>query len=697
MYGENSLGKRVQELQKTTKNSFISALTPYVSQILGDPDTISMRSIGGELFSEDDLYVGFLDLFNNPKTRQLAKDLIDYFYINGGSQKAREYAKFIPTGFMTASGYADTLRSVNLFNFQPILGATEEFLQDYIRNNPGKAPQLNKGDYTTDANGKITITSDQFTYMPKSGENAGVSTAVPYVTIAEKQEGRVTLKLYMHDGSEYVEIPRLGFTTSNYSGTEYGSKYSAIDSNAVKQRVQNPNTVQQPVRQEASVKETISNTTKVVTNNFEALNLDKVNSKEDIKVTLSIINNSTSRALLELLDKIGDLTLEVTGGNSSYKADENKVTIDSRISSYSVLQTKVLHEVTHAVTSKIINKILQDPNNPNLQGLSESQKLAYMRLNKTFTGLRQSVIDGKIPGLTKEGLEIFETKLAALKAKQPGIDFTADDAKYNPYINLKEFLAEAFSNTTFQKELDTMKFTEDRTVLQKLLEDIANFLNKFVSDANKDNVLAAVLYDGFTLASDIEVEILAKKPKTLFTVEKALKQQTFRNKPLVFQEILSNKDKPVGARNRGNDVLINIPLLQQKYEEKAWLTPSTQKDDSKATPLAEDTFNSFNEFFTFVLLHEIKHDSIFKEEGETTGQYEDRINTAALIDLNTNYKRDATPEDLIKSIPFDDLSVSLPQDLGMDNLEFMRDLNKEERTAYRKLLNKETIKVKCNG
>ena len=860
MYGANSVGKRVQELQKTTKNPFLIKLTPYVSPIVGDPDTVSMRSIGGELFNEDDLYVGFLDLFNKPETRQLAKDLVDYFYINGGSQKAREFAKYIPTGFMVASGYADSLRSVNLFNFQPVLGSSKEFLQNYIRNNPGKAPQLNKGDYTMDADGRVTITSDQYTYTPKEGDS---DMPIPYVTIAAKKEGKTTLKLYMHENGVYVEIPRLGFTTSNYSGTEYGSKYSAVDSNAVTQRVTNPNTTPQAVKQEASTLPIIPNTTKVASNDFEALNLNKVNSKEDIKVTLSIINNSTSRALLELLDKIGGLTLEVTPGNSAYKAAEDKINIDSRISSYSVLQTKVLHEVTHAVTSKIINKILKDPNKPNFQGLSESQKLSYMRLNKTFTGLRQSVIDGKVPGLTKEGLEIFEAKLAKLKAGQTGVDFTADDNKYNPYINLKEFLAEAFSNELFQKELDAMKFTEDKTMLQKFLEDIATFLNKFTAGYNKDNVLAAVLYDGFTLAADVELDIIIKKPKVLFTPEKAFNQKTFRGKPLVFQEILSDKDKPVGARNRGNDVLLNMPLLYQKYLEKAWLTPATQKDDSKATPLDPNTFNSFNEFFTFVLLHEIKHDSIFKEEGETTGQYEDRINTAALIDLNTNYKRDVpveelsgikreytpekitkknmpangifvfgsntegkhglgaaltakkefgaeygkakgpqgqsyavrtkmyqdgklveynnlteenkkqmdlmtiedlrdlrfealknpdkkyyvtllgtklagrtvqqmkdffqrmdsrlgipdniilpkefevraessdtqlvSPEELDNIMPIEDLSVSLPQDLGMDNLEFMKDLNKQERTTYRKLMNDGTFKVKCNG
>ena len=132
----------------------------------------------------------------------------------------------------------------------------------------------------------------------------------------------------MYDGGTYVEIPRLGFTTSNYSGTEYGSRYSAIDSNSITQKVQDPNTLQEPVRQVASTTPTIPNTTKVVNNDFEALNLHKINSKEDIKITLSIINNSTSRALLDLLNKTGDLTLELDAGKSVYKPDQNKIIID---------------------------------------------------------------------------------------------------------------------------------------------------------------------------------------------------------------------------------------------------------------------------------------------------------------------------------------------------------------------------------
>jgi hypothetical protein len=46
------------------------------------------------------------------------------------------------------------------------------------------------------------------------------------------------------------------------------------------------------------------------------------------------------------------------------------------------------------------------------------------------------------------------------------------------------------------------------------------------------------------------------------------------------------------------------------------------------------------------LIHEVKHDTIKKQANETVGQYEDRINLAALEDLNRNYKDRTDPQDL---------------------------------------------------
>jgi hypothetical protein len=102
-------------------------------------------------------------------------------------------------------------------------------------------------------------------------------------------------------------------------------------------------------------------------------------------------------------------------------------------------------------------------------------------------------------------------------------------------------------------------------------------------------------------------------------------------------KIATNKENIVAMRNTGDFILIDENAMAQKFNDKAWTKPAKQLDGSYATALKENEFNSLEEFLTFALIHEVKHDTIKKQEGETTGQYEDRINEAALEDLRANY------------------------------------------------------------
>jgi len=132
------------------------------------------------------------------------------------------------------------------------------------------------------------------------------------------------------------------------------------------------------------------------------------------------------------------------------------------------------------------------------------------------------------------------------------------------------------------------------------------------------------------------------KKKELFTPEKGMAQKSFRGKTLNFVDKIPTQKETVVAmqNNRQTGVItIDYKAMVQKFDDKAWTKPAKQLDGSFATPLAEDAFKSSDEFFTFALIHEVKHDTILKEEGETTGQYEDRINQAALKDLEENYTK----------------------------------------------------------
>jgi len=144
------------------------------------------------------------------------------------------------------------------------------------------------------------------------------------------------------------------------------------------------------------------------------------------------------------------------------------------------------------------------------------------------------------------------------------------------------------------------------------------------------------------------------KKKELFTVEKGIAQKSFRGKPIKFVENIDSKKETVVAMSNNREtgvITIDQKGMEQKFNNKTWTTPAKQLDGSFAIPLAENEFGSVDEWFTFALIHETKHDTILQQEGETTGQYEDRINQAALADLRENYNISAktvSPEVIYK-------------------------------------------------
>ncbi len=202
------------------------------------------------------------------------------------------------------------------------------------------------------------------------------------------------------------------------------------------------------------------------------------------------------------------------------------------------------------------------------------------------------------------------------------------DVKNN---NLDSIIISSLSDLNYR--FPGMSFEQINAAKTDIDSAISNI--KSLEDSGKNIVFLSSIFDQAKLTT-------TQLGKPYFTEEKALAQKTFRKKPLLFQQIESTRDKPVGARNIGNAILLNISLLKQKYAEKAWTKSAVLNDKSSATPLAENEFTSFDEFFTFVLLHELGHDFIKQAEGETKGLLEDRINKAALAELRKNYSKSTT-------------------------------------------------------
>jgi hypothetical protein len=176
------------------------------------------------------------------------------------------------------------------------------------------------------------------------------------------------------------------------------------------------------------------------------------------------------------------------------------------------------------------------------------------------------------------------------------------------------------------------------TTMVEVLETFTNDINKKYSKTeNGKKILKEIGIDFIqpTTQSSTSVE-----KKELFTVEKGIAQKSFRGKPIKFVENIDSKKETVVAMSNNREtgvITIDQKGMEQKFNDKTWTTPAKQLDGSLATPLAENEFGSVDEWFTFALIHETKHDTILQQEGETTGQYEDRINQAALEDLRKNY------------------------------------------------------------
>ena len=87
-------------------------------------------------------------------------------------------------------------------------------------------------------------------------------------------------------------------------------------------------------------------------------------------------------------------------------------------------------------------------------------------------------------------------------------------------------------------------------------------------------------------------------------------------------------------------VTINPKELEKRYNDKAWTKPKKEG----VTPLPEDTFKTLQEWRDFIVAHENTRAIIRQNKGESLGDYENRINAAALDQIGK-----PAPVDLAKA------------------------------------------------
>jgi len=189
--------------------------------------------------------------------------------------------------------------------------------------------------------------------------------------------------------------------------------------------------------------------------------------------------------------------------------------------------------------------------------------------------------------------------------------------------NLSEELASAYNNSTSSAE-ELKEFI--RNLQQEFKLEIVLDGNEFTFNTNESSNIKgaaeALVQAGYkSKLASITIPDMSGivKPalRTYTTVESLKEKGTFRGKKVNFVDIIpTSRETPVALTNRKGEIWIVEKLFREKYNEKAWLNPAQLKDGSIAAALGEDQFKSFEEFLTFALIHEVKHDTMFRTEGE---------------------------------------------------------------------------------
>jgi hypothetical protein len=145
--GPDSLAHRVRRLLLTKegkRNPFLVRLAFDMKGGPKAPTLINYLAAKEENVDELNIYRGFIELFQSPNedTRQIGEDLVTYFYLNGGIQRAKEWGKYIHPAILKGYKNGEFLKKLENLNFKeegitgPDGNGLSAFVQQYFRHHP---------------------------------------------------------------------------------------------------------------------------------------------------------------------------------------------------------------------------------------------------------------------------------------------------------------------------------------------------------------------------------------------------------------------------------------------------------------------------------------------------------------------------------------------------------------------------------
>jgi hypothetical protein len=157
VHTHKSLASIVHAFSKTVpgkRNPLVRLLTTEIDVSGKKPSTIEYNAAAGENMDESLLHSALVELLNsdNEETVTMAQDLINYAVLNGFTQGASNFVKFVSPAYLDAMGVNEAFREFDLqLGKGDIFGASDssqdpvyvsKFAKQFIQHNPDLAPKL---------------------------------------------------------------------------------------------------------------------------------------------------------------------------------------------------------------------------------------------------------------------------------------------------------------------------------------------------------------------------------------------------------------------------------------------------------------------------------------------------------------------------------------------------------------------------
>lgn len=521
----DSVATEVDKLKagRYQNNPFVLRLSVEIDRSGRRPSKVYYSASKQETIDTNNTYQGFLELLVNPETRTLMSKLVNYFYMNGGIQEAREWGKLIDPVYLEMTEFTKKLREFS-FNDPALTGSTDwiqanwyqpttsQAVMQYAQHTPYILPTVPLDKENTQKIGFKggTLRTASEIRLPDDRSTGAIKQLISgngyYPVITVKNFGaRKGYSIFRFDGIDpvsrehrFVRIPTLG--DKFYNEYQFGSdNASSIITKEFKAK-DNIQTTRVGIVKDKPIEDTktIANPNKeygisklfgkTITDSLEAITKNSKNSNNKLIAELLL----ESKELIGNYPVVVDPNLNRAGTPIKGRFLDNKIYLNpngfKNPNDIEEWEALVLHETIHANFKAMYN-------NKNYKK-TPAQTAAFNSILSIYRSLRERVTSGELEssGFKAEELSQFDALYTKLRSSEPLSTLEQDKliklkpkyyplSKYNldqqEFEEYEEFITHVLTEPDFQAALNSIKYDKDKSLLDRVLDLIAKILAEF--------------------------------------------------------------------------------------------------------------------------------------------------------------------------------------------------------------------------